>query len=132
MEPIWVLPQAVLAIHEESLAEHGGATGIRDAGLLDSALARPKNLLSYSEVEPSLERLAAAYAYGIASNHPFVDGNKRTSLVTSLTFLRINGIKVTASKPDLYLTFLGLANGTVSEIALADWLTRNSSPLTQP
>jgi death-on-curing protein len=132
MEPIWVLTLVVLSAHDESLVEHGGGTGIRDMGLLESALARPKNLLAYAEVTPSLQRLAAAYAFGIAANHPFVDGNKRTALITSLTFLQINGLEVVADKADMYLTFLGLAEGTVTEEALADWFVRNTTAIESP
>ena len=91
MEPIWIQQQVVIAAHEESLAEHGGPPGIRDLGMLESALARPKNLYAYSETEPSLHRMAAAYAFGITANHPFVDGNKRTALIASITFLKLNG-----------------------------------------
>jgi len=127
MEPIWIQQQVVIAAHEESLAEHGGPTGIRDLGMLESALARPKNLFAYSETEPSLCRMAAAYAFGIAANHPFVDGNKRTALIASITFLKLNGLQVTADKAERYLTFYGLAAGTVSEEELAAWFARNTS-----
>ena len=127
MEPIWIQQQVVIAAHEESLAEHGGPTGIRDLGMLESALARPKNLFAYSETEPSLCRMAAAYAFGIAANHPFVDGNKRTALIASITFLKHNGLQVTADKAERYLTFYGLAAGTVSEEELAAWFARNTS-----
>jgi death-on-curing protein len=126
MEPIWIQQNVVIAMHEESLAEHGGPSGIRDLGLLESALARPKNLLAYSDKPPSLQRLAAAYAFGIAANHPFVDGNKRTALIASVTFLRLNGLRLTADKGDRYLTFYGLAAGTVTEEALAEWFERNT------
>jgi death on curing protein len=127
MEPIWILQRVVIYAHEESLAEHGGPSGIWDLGLLESALARPKNLFAYSETEPSLQRMAAAYAFGIAANHPFVDGNKRTALIISETFLKVNGLRVTADKTDKYLTFYGLAAGTVSEDELADWFVRNTT-----
>jgi death-on-curing protein len=131
MEPIWILKQAVLAFHDESLAEHGGPVGVRDIGLLDSALARPQSLLAYSEEEPLLCRMAAAYAYGIASNHPFVDGNKRTAFITALTFLRLNGLRVTGEMTERYLIFYGLAEGTVSEAELAAWFQRNTGPAKQ-
>lgn len=127
MEPVWVLKQAVLAFHDESLAEHGGPAGVRDMGLLESALARPQNLLAYSEEEPSLCRLAAAYAFGIASNHPFVDGNKRTAFITALTFLRLNGLRVTGEMTERYLVFYGLAEGTVTEAELAAWFEKNTA-----
>jgi death-on-curing protein len=129
MEPIWIQQQVVIAAHEESLAEHGGPPGIRDLGMLESALARPKNLYAYSETEPSLHRMAAAYAFGITANHPFVDGNKRTALIASITFLKLNGLQVTAEKADRYLTFYGLAAGTVSEEELAAWFARNTSTI---
>src|SRR5215469_8684596 len=107
---------------------HGGPEGIRDLGLLDSALARPRNLLAYSERRPSLAHLAAAYAKGIVANHPFVDGNKRTAYIVALTFLRINGLEVTATKEERVLTFWGLAEGTISEDQLALWFERNTTP----
>lgn len=128
MEPIWIQQRLVIEAHEESLAEHGGPSGIRDMGMLESALARPKNLLAYSAEEPSLQRMAAAYAFGIAANHPFVDGNKRTALIASVTFLKLNGLILTADKADRYLTFYGLAAGTVSEEALAEWFVKHTVP----
>lgn len=127
VEPIWVLKAAVLAFHLRQLAEHGGGEGVRDEGLLDSALARPQNKFAYEE--PDLSELAAAYAYGIATNHPFVDGNKRTAYVTALTFLRLNGFRVEASQAEKYETFIKLAVGELREAELADWFQRNSKPL---
>jgi death-on-curing protein len=127
-EPVWVRDEAVLAIHRRQLAEHGGGTGIRDEGLLASALAKPKNLLAYSQPEPDLPSLAASYAYGLAKNHPFVDGNKRTAYVVCRTFLRLNGWDVLASQEEKYLTFLRLAEGELSEEALAAWVRDHSSP----
>ncbi len=118
---------AVIA-HDLELAAHGGSTGIRDQGLLESALARPKNIWAYAESPPSLPRLAAAYAFGISSNHPFVDGNKRTALVVSFAFLDVNGLEVTASQEDAFLTILGLAAGEISEDQLAAWFERNTAP----
>jgi death-on-curing protein len=118
----------VIEAHEESLTEHGGPSGIRDMGMLESALARPKNLFAYSEAEPSLQRMAAAYAFGITANHPFVDGNKRTAFIASVTFLKLNGLILTADKADRYLTFYGLAAGTVSEDALAEWFVQHTVP----
>lgn len=115
-------------MHEESLMLHGGPEGIRDLGLLESALARPRNLLAYSEEAPSLSRLAASYGKGLVANHPFVDGNKRTAYVVALTFLRLNGLEVTATKEDRVLTFWGLADGTVSEDQLSLWFERNTAP----
>ena len=115
----WLPKEAVLAIHARQLAEHGGGTGVRDLGLLDSALQRPQNKLAYET--PDLADMAAAYAYGIARNHPFVDGNKRTALVVSRTFLLINGYQIKASKEDRLKTFLALAKGSLPEDALAAW-----------
>jgi len=118
---------AVIA-HDLELAAHGGSTGIRDQGLLESALARPKNIWAYAESTPSLPRLGAAYAFGISSNHPFVDGNKRTALVVSFAFLDVNGLEVTASQEDAFLTILGLAAGEISEDQLAAWFEPNTAP----
>lgn len=125
MDPIWLQTKFVIRVHEESLAEHGGPSGIRDIGMLESALARPRNLFAYSETMPSLQRLAAAYAFGITANHPFVDGNKRTAFVASYTFLRRNGIYILAERAEAYRTFYGLAEGSVSEERLAEWFARN-------
>jgi death on curing protein len=94
--------------------------------LLESALNRPRNVLCYAAVAPSLARLAAAYAFGLVTNHPFVDGNKRTGLVVSFTFLKLNEQRITASEEDAYQTFLNLASGALSEEALADWMAENS------
>ncbi len=126
--PIWIRLDAVLEMHAESLRDHGGPEGVRDMGLLESALARPQNLLAYSEETPSLCRLAAAYAKGIVANHAFVDGNKRTAFIVSLTFLLLNSISVTASKEDRVVTFWKLAEGTLSEEQLAAWFERNTTP----
>jgi death on curing protein len=128
IEPIWIRLDAVLAMHEEALILHGGPSGVRDMGLLESALARPKNLFAYAEHSPSLAQLAACYARGIVANHPFVDGNKRTAFVVALTFLLRNGFLVTASKEDRVLTFWGLAAGEISEEKLAAWFERNTQP----
>jgi death-on-curing protein len=124
--PIWMEKEEVIIIHDLQLAEHGGAEGIRDEGLLDSSLARPKNLLPYAEKAVSLTQMAAAYAYGIAANHPFVDGNKRTALVVSFTFLELNGMEVSAGQEDVYMTFFLLAQGKVGEREFTAWLDRNS------
>jgi len=108
--------------------QHGGPEGVRNLGLLESALGRPKNLLAYSEHAPSLARPAAAYAKGIVTNHPFVDRNERTAFTVSVTFLRLNGFELTASKEDRVLTFWSLAEGTVSEDQLAQWFEQNIAP----
>lgn len=121
MEPVWVLESTVLKIHRLQIAEHGGSHGIRDQGLLASALAKPKNLHAYSETT-DLAALAASYAYGIARNHPFLDGNKRTAFVVCRTFLKLNGKDLTASAEEKYETFLRLAEGSLTEADLAAWL----------
>ncbi|MBA3768833.1 MAG: type II toxin-antitoxin system death-on-curing family toxin [Acidobacteria bacterium] len=121
---VWLLEETVIAIHHRQISEHGGREGLRDEGLLASALARPQNLLAYAEPRPDLAALAAAYAYGIAHDHPFVDGNKRTSLVAARTFLLLNGVNLEASQDEKYLTFLRLAQGTLTEEKLADWIRK--------
>ena len=121
-EPVWVREDVVLAIHQRQLAEHGGGEGVRDPGLLDSALARPKNFLAYVGGEPDLPRLAASYAWGLVRNHPFVDGNKRTAYVLCRTFLKLNGLDIAAGQEEKYLTFLQLAEGLLSEDELAAWI----------
>lgn len=120
--PIWILPEVVQAIHKRQLAEHGGSEGIRDLGLLDSALVREQNLYLYSDDEMSLSRLGAAYAFGIARNHPFVDGNKRTAFVVCMLFLKMNGCVVHATQEKLYDVFISLADGSLSEENLWRWL----------
>ena len=127
IEPVWIPREVVLAMHLRQLAEHGGGQGIRDDGLLDSALQRPPNKLAYGA--PDLAELAAAYAYGIARNHPFIDGNKRTALVTSFTFLYVNGLRVTTSQEENVRQFLALAEGTIGENELADWFRKNTTKL---
>jgi death-on-curing protein len=114
-------------MHEEALLLTGGPEGVRDLGLLDSALARPKNLLAYSQEAPSLAQLAASYAKGIVANHPFVDGNKRTAFTVAVTFLKLNGLQLTASKEDRVLTFWGLAAGEITEDRLAQWFQLNTA-----
>jgi len=118
----WLLEETVQAIHKRQIAEHGGSDGVRDEGLLLSALARPQNLLAYSEVPPDISALAASLAYGIAKNHPFIDGNKRTALVVTRTFLLFNGFNMEANQEEKYLTFLKLAEGNLSEEELTDWI----------
>jgi death-on-curing protein len=127
-EPIWVDRPETLVAHSRQLAEHGGSDGIRDETLSDSALAKPRNVFAYAD-SPSLPVLAASYAFGIAKNHPFVDGNKRTALVVSEGFLRFNGVKIVASPEEKYLTFLQLADGSLSEEELAAWFTAHSVDL---
>lgn len=115
----WVAPEVALAAHREQLAEHGGGDGVRDMGLFESAMARPMNLAGYGE--PDAAALAAGYAYGLARNHPFVDGNKRTAAVVSETFLDLNGWALNASDAELAVAFMALAAGELSEEELADW-----------
>jgi death-on-curing protein len=126
--PRWIRVDVALNMHEEVLLLHGGPEGVRDMGLLDSALARPKNIYLYSEDPSSLSQLAAAYAKGIVANHPFVDGNKRTAFTVSVTFLRLNGLDVVAKKEDKVLTFWALAAGELSEEQLAQWFGQNTIP----
>jgi death on curing protein len=124
-EPVWMLKEAVLSMHSQQLILHGGSDGIRDETLLDSALAKPANVFAYEE-EADIFRLAASYAFGIARNHAFVDGNKRTALAVSSTFLYLNGWDVDAPKADVYRTFLGLAEGSLSEEELGAWFRTHS------
>ena len=116
---IWVTSDVAIATHGEQIAEHGGGEGVRDANLLESAMARPQNLAIYGD--PDAAALAAAYAYGIARNHPFVDGNKRTAAVVSETFLMLNGHILNAADAELVVAFLALAAGDLSEDETADW-----------
>lgn len=119
MNPVWIPREMILAMHLRQLAEHGGGEGVRDEGMLDSALGRPQNKLAYGE--PDIFELAAAYAYGIARNHPFVDGNKRTALVASFTFLFVNGYAMTSTQDENVRVFLTLAAGELGEEDLAGW-----------
>jgi death on curing protein len=120
---IWVSLDVALAAHLEQLAEHGGGEGVRDERLLDSAMARAQNLAAASA--PDAAALAAAYAYGIARNHPFVDGNKRTAAVVSETFLALNGHELIATDAELVVAFLALAAGELSEEELTDWFRQH-------
>ena len=117
---IWIDSAVIHAVHEEQLAEHGGGSGVRDENLLASALARPQQLAHYGE--PDLADLAAAYAFGIARNHPFIDGNKRTAFVACELFLLLNGAELTAPDADCVLTMLALAAGQLDEAAFAGWV----------
>ena len=117
---VWIDPAVILAVHEEQLAEHGGAAGVRDAGLLESALARPRDL-AYSG-EPGVCELAAAYAFGLVKNHPFVDGNKRSAFVAAELFLALNAWHLVATDADCVIAMLNLATGEISEAQFAVWL----------
>ena len=123
----WVSTNVVLAIHDEQIAEHGGLPGLRDDSLLLSALARPQNLAAYGN--PDIADLAAAYAFGIAGNHPFLDGNKRTALtVAAGVFLPLNGYELSASDIDTVTAMLAVADGSMSEPDFAAWLRTNIRP----
>lgn len=122
MSWVWVSGRVVLAIHEAQIAEHGGLLGIRDLGLLSSALSRPRMLAAYGR--PAVFELAAAYGFGIARNHPFIDGNKRTAYVTTRLFLELNGQTLTAPATERVIMFLRLGAGEVSQEELAEWLRR--------
>ncbi len=128
-EPVWIRQDVVLAMHEEALMLHGGPEGVRNLGLLESALARPKNLFADAELPASLAQLAAAYAKGIVANHLFVDGNKRTAFTVSVTFLKLNGLKLTATKEDRVLAFWKLAASEISEAELALWFAEHTDAL---
>ena len=120
---LWIDADVLLAAHDEQLAEHGGATGIRDSGLFESALARPQNLATYGE--PDAAALAAAYAFGIAKNHAFIDGNKRTSLVALEYFLELNDFELTADDAQCVLVILSIASSAFSEDELAVWIRKH-------
>jgi death-on-curing protein len=122
----WIEPRALILLHDESLAEHGGAPGLRDEGLFRSALARPLNLLAYGE--PDLFDLAAAYGVGLAKNHPFVDGNKRVAFLAIGLFLALNGQRLVATQAEATLVMIDVAAGAVNEQALAGWLREHASP----
>jgi len=122
---VWLQPEVLIAVHEAQLAEHGGASGTRNMGLFESAIARPFNLDVYGLPDgraPDVAALAAAYGYGISRNHPFIDGNKRTGFVAMELFLRLNGWQLTATDGDCVMTMLAVAAGDISEEAFADWL----------
>ena len=118
---VWVDKRALLLLHDESLAEHGGAPGLRDEGLLDSALARPVNLVAYGE-PPDVHALAAAYGVGLAKNHPFVDGNKRVAFLAAGLSLALNGWRLTATQLDATAVMLDVAAGKIDDTTLGDWL----------
>jgi death-on-curing protein len=124
-EPRWISKKALLLLHEESLSDFGGARGLRDEGLLESALARPQNTHAYNPTA-TIAEIAAAYGSGIAKNHAFVDGNKRAAFLSIGLFLAINGYRLTASQVDAIETILAVAAGTVTEPELALWIAQNS------
>ena len=122
--PVWVLRETVLTLHEQSLAEFGGAAGIRDEGLLDSALAKPENLFAYGK--PTIFDLAASYGFGLVKNHPFVDGNKRVGFIVAVVFLELNGHRFHSTEAEAAVRMLALAAGEMSEADFAAWLKANS------
>ena len=124
MEPRWISREVCLAVHDMLLSQYGGCAGLRDGGLLDSALARPLQMQAYGS--PYLPELAAAYAAGIIKNHPFLDGNKRTGFMMGSGFLELNGLEFFASEADAVIKTLALAAGELTEAAYAEWLSRNS------
>ena len=123
----WINRHALLLLHGESLVLHGGAPGIRDEGLLESALMRPENLVAYGK--PDVFDCAAAYAFGLAKNHPFIDGNKRAAFLAGGLFLLLNGVRLTATQPDATLTMLALAAGDLTEETFAAWLRAHTARL---
>jgi death on curing protein len=122
----WLAADVLLAVHEEQLAEHGGAAGVRDLGLFESALARPQNQAAYGN--PDAADLAAAYGVGLAKNHPFIDGNKRTAFVAVELFLAINGLQLVADDAACVMTMLAVAAGSLDEPGFASWLRAHSQP----
>jgi len=125
-EPRWLNATAIHTIHEELIAEHGGSSGVRDNGLLETAFARPQKLLAYGK--PSLAELAASYVFGIARNHPFVDGNKRTALMAAYVFLRLNGQRLIAPEAEAVVMVLEIAAETCGEAEFAAWIVRHLEP----
>lgn len=125
---VWISRALALAIHDRQLAEHGGSSGVRDDALLDSALARPQQLFAYGDPPPDIAALAASLAFGLARNHPFVDGNKRTAHVCYRVFLALNDVELEAGDEEKYLAMLGLADGSLGEAQFADWLRVHLGP----
>ena len=123
-EPVWLVRSALEILHDLSVAEHGGAPGLRDEGLFESALARPQNLFAY-EGDVDLPRLAASYAFGLAKNHAFVDGNKRIAFIAAATFLKLNGQQLVAEQAAATLVMLSVASGAFSEEELAAWIRQH-------
>ena len=126
-ESVWLRPEALEILHEEALAVHGGLAGVRDPGLLESALARPENAFAYGETD--LFTLATLYTAGIVRNHPYLDGNKRAGFMAGAVFLQINGLMLTAAPADAVLKVIALAAGEIDETAFGDWLKANTKAL---
>jgi death-on-curing protein len=129
-DPIWVSRAALELLHDESLKEHGGAEGLRNSGLLDSALARAQNLFAYVPVS-DVCGLAACYAFDVVKNHPFVDGNKRAAFIAAGLFLQMNGARLHAERAEAVLVMLDLASGELTELQFAEWLRKNTRPKDQ-
>ena len=130
MSWVWIEAAVIVAVHDMQIAEHGGGEGLRDAGLLESALARPQNLVAYGS--PDAAQLAAAYGYGIARNHPFVDGNKRSAFIAAKLFLRLNGQDFVAGNVEHVSIMLRLADGSLSEEDFAAWIRAHLQPYAPP
>lgn len=124
-DPVWIEQDSIIAIHSRQLSEHGGGDGVRDINMLESAINRPKQLYYYGDPAPSIADMAAAYAHGIAKNHPFIDGNTPTAYIICILFLHINGIGIKSSQVENCLTFLKLASGDITEAELSAWLTEH-------
>ncbi len=127
-EPVWLTIELIERVHDRQLAEHGGPAGVRDRGMLESAMTRSRQKFVYAGLDIDLPALAAAYAFGLARNHPFVDGNKRTAAVACELFLELNGHLLIAGDEELYPLFAALAAGELDEDGLAEWLRRHSRP----
>lgn len=127
-KPVWLSVELIERVHDRQLAEHGGPAGVRDRGMLESALGRPRQKFAYGGLDIDLPALAAAYAFGLTRNHPFVDGNKRTAAVACELFLELNGYLLVATDEDLYPVFAALATGELSKDQLAEWLRDYSRP----
>ncbi|CAN5393305.1 type II toxin-antitoxin system death-on-curing family toxin [soil metagenome] len=125
-DPIWLLMDTILVVHEISLQQHGGSAGLRDRAMLESAAARARHQFAYGDSD--ICDLAACYAFGIANNHPFIDGNKRTAFMAAYTFLGDNGLELTAPEADAAVMTLGLADKSVTEESYAQWLRDNTKP----
>ena len=126
--PVWLDRRALELLHGESIAEHGGADGLRDEGLFESALARPQNLFAY-EGQADIASLAACYGFGLAKNHAFVDGNKRVAFIATGLFLRLNGYRLVADQVQATMTMLSVASGAFSEGEFADWIRKHIKPV---
>lgn len=126
-EPRWLSPVHILSIHADQIQAHGGSLGIRDRGLLESALERPRNRLRY-EPDSDLPSLAAAYGFGLSSNHPFVDGNKRVAFQAMYLFLGLNGLRIDSPEEEVVTLIIALASGELDESSLADWIRSHVSP----